>query len=96
MGEFLYAARSARKRPLVALTIIVILGIGATTAVFSVVDGLWLEPLPYPEPERLVRCGKTTARGYPPLSTHLSREWIEASESFESAARAGSERSKHL
>ena len=91
MGDFLYAIRSARKRPLASLTIILILGvgIGATTAVFSVVDGLLLEPLPYPEPDRLVRVWKNDiTRGYPhtPLIYPEYVHWIEASESFESAA----------
>jgi len=30
------------------------LGIGMTTAVFSIVNGLLLKPLPYPEPERVI------------------------------------------
>ena len=91
MGDFLYAIRSARKRPLASLTIILILGvgIGATTAVFSVVDGLLLEPLPYPEPDRLVRVWKNDiTRGYPhyPLTYPEYVQWIEASGSFERAA----------
>jgi putative ABC transport system permease protein len=52
-----YAARRARKYPLVAGTTLVstALAVGATTAVFSVVNGLLLRPLPLPEPERIVR-----------------------------------------
>ncbi len=54
-----FAFRQLRKAPGFTLTVILALalGIGATTAIFSLVDGILLRPLPFHNPERLVLLG---------------------------------------
>ncbi|MDB4877927.1 MAG: permease [Gemmatimonadetes bacterium] len=57
LSDFRLAFRSFRKMPAftAVATITLALGIGATSAMFSLVDGILLRPLPYAEPGRLVR-----------------------------------------
>src|SRR5206468_6753889 len=56
LQDFQYALRTIRQAPgfSVVVTLTIALGVGATTAIFSVVDAVLLRPLPYPTQASLV------------------------------------------
>jgi predicted permease len=83
-----YAMRTLRKSPgftLVAVAMLA-LGIGANTAIFSLVSAVLLRPLPFPEPDRLMLLWDDfSARGGPPRTEPTAADyvaWKEQSRSF--------------
>jgi predicted permease len=83
------AARSLAKSPAFTLTAIltIAIGIGANTAVFSVIHSVILDPLPFREPERLVHIAST----HPAFPSHQVSapdfsEWQRNTRSFEQSA----------
>jgi hypothetical protein len=73
ISDLRYAARELRRRPGFAITAVLslALGIGATSAVFSVVYGVLIDPFPYVDSERMMGLALRDTAGrfrYPGLS----------------------------
>ena len=70
MADLRYALRSLRKQPVFTLVAVLTLtlGIGANTAIFSLLYQVILRPLPFPEPSRLVYVWNLYAKGGTELS----------------------------
>jgi putative ABC transport system permease protein len=96
LHDLRYAARMQRKNP--AFTIIAVialaLGIGANTAIFSVVNTVLLRPLPYKNPERLVMVWEdATKHGYPRDTPTVANfiDWRDQNQVFEGMAAIAEE-----
>jgi putative ABC transport system permease protein len=95
-----YALRALINAPVFsAIAILTLaLGIGANTAVFSVVEGTLLRPLPFPHAERLVRLYEAEQENGPrdatlPLSEQTSRQWRQfGGDTFEDIGAAAGTR----
>jgi putative ABC transport system permease protein len=87
LQDIRFGVRMLRKNPdfTLAASLTLALGIGAATAVFSVVDAVLLRPLPYQEPERLVWIWEKPPKGLRGnVSTANFVDWRDRSEVFES------------
>src|SRR5579864_3423744 len=80
-----------RRSPLFTLTVVLTLalGIGANTAIFTVVNSVLLRPLPYHDPARLVAVWDTYQPTYPKLGVSPTEydEWLRQTDIFEEVAR---------
>src|SRR5262245_32422703 len=86
--DIAFMRRSCRRQPGFALTALatLTLGIGACTAIFSVVNAVLLRPVAYPDPDRIVLVGTNTGASAPKLAA-----WAQATDVFRelSAYRGG-------
>src|SRR5215510_9027787 len=94
LQDLRYGARMLMKNP--GFTLIAVLtlglGIGANTAIFSVVHALLLRPLPFNESERLVQLSNKTSRARRSgISYPNFNDWRERAQSFEGMASVRSE-----
>jgi len=86
-----YGVRMLRKHPGFALTVMLTLalGIGANATIFSVVNAVLLEPLPFGEPDRLVRLWESNPQGgliELPVSVPNFQDWQKQQSVFEQLA----------
>jgi hypothetical protein len=89
ISDLRYAARELRRRPAFAITAVLslALGIGATSAVFSVIYGVLINPFPYVESERMMQVALRDSAGrfrYPGM-TGDQLEQVGQARSVESA-----------
>jgi predicted permease len=90
IADVRYAARQLRRNPAFAAVSVLTLalGIGASTAIFSVVYGVLLRPLPYPDSNRIMAVFEVTSKGRPSrLADPNFDDFRDQSRSFQAIAK---------
>ena len=89
LHDLRFAFRAFRKYPgyTCAALVTLALGIGANTAIYSVIDGVLLHPIPFPEPDRLVALYQTGPHSNKNAVTYPNLlDWQRSAQSFEALA----------
>jgi predicted permease len=95
--DFKFAVRTLRKSPGFTLTAVLTLalGIGANTAIFTLIDSIMLRPLPFPQQDRLMRIGYNSIPNGDPSNAPFPKGWVRAlgehSTSFEQLSAFGAD-----
>ncbi|MGA2746441.1 MAG: hypothetical protein ABSE44_17230, partial [Candidatus Sulfotelmatobacter sp.] len=86
--NFRYSLRMLRKNPGLTAAVIatLMLGIGATTAIYTVVYAVLLAPLPFPHPEQLVMVWSKVNGGDNAMSAGDFLDWREQNKAFQQMA----------
>src|SRR5271155_1210270 len=97
LNDLKFALRQLRKSPGFTLTAVMTLalGIGANTAIFSLVESIVLRPLPFPQQDRLARIGYSTGE-----VAFFPKGWVRAlgehSDSFTAISGFGAEEESNV
>ena len=77
LSDFRFALRRLRRSPGFALTAILTLalGIGPNAAIFTLLDSIMLRPLPFPQPDRLIRIGYGAGHS---IAAPVPKGWVHA------------------
>jgi putative ABC transport system permease protein len=86
-----FAFRMLARKPLFTAVIVITLGLGirANSAVFSIINTVLLRPLPFPEPDGIIRINETNlSKGFSSFSVSAANflDWRDQSQSFEHLA----------
>lgn len=82
LQEFRLAWRSLLRQPgfLAVAVLTLALGVGSVSAIYSVVDGVLLKPLPYPQAERIIRVSRVQGQWSGPVSGPVLQDWQAGTE----------------
>src|SRR4051794_19801647 len=88
LQDLRYALRMLIRKPGFSIVAVftLALGIGANTAIFSVVNAVLLKPLPFDRPEQLIKLWESFPRGFGTVSVPNLKDWREQNTAFSGIA----------